>query len=330
MGTPSVIVSDDRFGKDYRIEASVLSAAGVRLELLEDESDEAFLRAARTADGILVNLRKIDSGVIDGLENCRVLARYGVGYDNVDVEAASRAGIWVANVPDYCVEEVSDQALALLLACARLTVVKDKAIRAGKWNYLGGMRINRIRGSTLGIVGYGAIGRRTHQKASGLSFGEVLVCDPYVDAEVIEAAGGRKRDLREVAARCDFLSVHAPLTPDTRHLISKELVESMKPTAILVNTSRGPILDEAALCSALRDGRIRAAGLDVFETEPLPSASPLRLLDNVVLSDHCAYYSEEAIAELKEKAARNIVSVLRDGKPLYPVNTQMVPRGSRG
>lgn len=322
----TVLVSDDRFGKDYGVEEAVLSEAGMRLELLGDESDESFLKAARNADGILVNLRKLDERAIRGLGRCRVLSRYGVGYDNVDLAAASAAGIWVANVPDYSIEEVSDQALALLLACARLIVVKDRAVRSGQWNYRAGIRINRIAGSTLGIIGYGSIARRFHCKAAALGFGEVLVYDPFVAADAIEGAGAKKAELADLAAKSDYISVHAPLTPDTKHLVGAGLIGRMKPNATLINTSRGPLVDEMALAAALQSGKIRAAGLDVFETEPLPADSPLRGLDNAVLSDHCSYYSEEAIVELKEKAARNIVAALRDGKPLYPVNRNFVPR----
>ena len=324
MKSFKVVVSDDRFGGDYRIEESVLRSAGAELVVSGNDSD--FLEAAGQADAVLVNLRKIDAAVIEKLPKCRILSRYGVGYDNIDVPAASRAGIWVSNVPDYSIEEVSDQALALLMACARLIVVKDKAVRSGHWNYFGGMRVNRICGTTLGLVGYGAIARRFHRKASGLDFKDVLVYDPFVDKDTIEALGGEKRELDEVVSRSDFISVHAPLNPGTRHLVGESQIALMKPNAIIINTSRGPVVDETALCSALSDGRIRAAGLDVFETEPLPAGSPLRSLENVVLSDHCSYYSEESTAELKEKAARNIASVLKGERPQYPIDGGIVPR----
>ncbi len=326
MGKSKVIVSDDRFSGDYGIEREVLAAAGAELEVLKDESDAAFLDAARESDGLLVNLRQIDAEIIRSLPKCRVFSRYGVGYDNIDLAAASKAGIWVANVPDYSTEEVSDQALGLLLACARFLVAKDKALHSGKWNYFGAGRINRIRGTTLGLVGYGNIARRFHRKASGLDFGEVLVCDPLIGEETIGAAGGKKCTLDELVSRADFISVHAPLLPETRHLIGPDQIARMKETAILVNTSRGPLVDEAALAAALEAGRIRAAGLDVFETEPLPMDSPLRKLENVVLTDHCSYYSEEAIRELKEKAALNIAAALAGKKPPYAVNKDILPR----
>ena len=329
MGKPRIIVSDDRYAGNYEIERDVLAAAGMELHLLPDESEAAFLREAEAADGILVNLRRIDAPVINRLAKCRILSRYGVGYDNVDLQAAAAAGIWVANVPDYSKEEVSDQATALLLACARLVVYKDRSIRAGRWDDFGGQRVNRIAGSTLGLIGYGRTARRLHEKLAGFNFAEVLVYDPYVDEPGIAARGGEKCELRDLLSRSDFVSVHPPLTSETRHLLGEKEFALMKPNAILINTSRGPVVDQAALCEALLSRRIRAAGLDVYEQEPLAADSPLRTMDNVVLSDHCSYYSEESIVELKEKAARNIVAVIREGKPLFPVNDVKTPRSGR-
>jgi len=209
--------------------------------------------------------------------------------------------------------------------CTRLVVFKDKALRSGHWDYFGGMRVNRIKGQTLGLVGYGNIARRFHEKVTGLSFGQILVYDPFVDAERIASRGGEKCELADLVSRSDYISVHAPLTPDTRHLIGEREFNLMKKGATIVNTARGAVIDEAALCSALSAGKIRAAGLDVFEVEPLPADSPLRTMDNVVLSDHCSYYSLEAIAELKEKAARNISSVISDGYPISQLTKSLLP-----
>ncbi len=327
MGDIRVIVSDDRYAGNYEIERGVLAAAGMELRLLPEESESCFLREAAEADGILVNLRKIDASVIGRLGKCRILSRYGVGYDNIDLDAAAAAGIWVSNVPDYSKEEVSDQATALLLACARLIVYKDKSIRAGKWDDFGGQRVNRIAGSVLGLIGYGRTARRLHEKLAGFNFAKVLVYDPYVDERTIADRGGEKCGLRDLLGSSDFVSVHPPLTSETRHLLGEKEFALMKPNAILVNTSRGPVVDQAALCAALLSHKIRAAGLDVYEQEPLAADSPLRTMDNVVLSDHCSYYSEESIVELKEKAARNVVAAIRGGRPTYPVNDVRVPRG---
>lgn len=317
----TVVVTDDRYGGNYREEEAELARAGARLEVRTLGTEEEALKALRNADAILVNLFPLGARVIEGLERCRVISRYGVGYDNVDVPAATRKGIWVARVPDYSLEEVSDQALALLMACVRKVAYKDRGIRAGRWNLHKDQPCHRMAGSTMGIVGYGAIARCFHRKIAGLGLARVLVYDPYVEPAVLKAAGCVPADLETLVRQSDFLSVHVPLSAETRGLVGEREIGAMKATAILVNTSRGPVVDERALAAALQAGRLAGAGLDVFETEPLPQESPLRKLENVVLSDHAGWYSEESITELKTKAARNIAAVLGGGKPVYPVNS---------
>jgi D-3-phosphoglycerate dehydrogenase len=276
-----------------------------------------------------VNLFQMSRRVIEALPKCRVLSRYGVGFDNVDVGAATERRIWVARVPDYSIEDVSDQALALLLACVRGVAYKDRGVRQGRWNMQKDVPTRRIAGKVLGLVGYGAIARCLHRKVSGLGLSRVLVHDPYVEADAVHDAGAEPVDLESLAVEADFISVHVPLGPQTRGMISEPVLRRMKPTAILVNTSRGPVIDERALAEALAAQRIAGAGLDVFETEPLDRANPLLRLENVVLSDHTGWYSQESVPELKTKAARNVAAVLSGGKPVYPVNaieSQATPR----
>jgi D-3-phosphoglycerate dehydrogenase len=319
MATLRVVVTDDRYGS-YEEENAVLRQIGVSVEV-HDRMDEAeTVRVLAQADGILVNLHPLPAGVIEKLERCRVISRYGVGYDNVDVETATSKGIWVARVPDYCLEDVSDQALALLLGCVRKVAFKDRRIREGAWNLHREQPSYRIAGKTLGLIGYGAIARTLHRKMSGLRLDRVLAFDPYLDPEKIAENGAQAVTLRRLLKESDYISVHAPLNEETRGLIGSRELALMKKTAILVNTSRGPLLEEKAVAAALAGGEIAAAGLDVFESEPLPPDSPLLRLDNAVLSDHAGWYSEESVAELKTKAARNVLEVLRGGKPVYPVN----------
>jgi D-3-phosphoglycerate dehydrogenase len=314
-----VIVTDDRYGS-YAEETAVLKEIGASVEVhnLGDETETT--RVLRDADGILVNLHPLPASVIQELQKCRVISRYGVGYDNVSVEAATAKGIWVARVPDYCLEDVSDQALALLLGCVRKVAFKDRRIREGAWNLQREQPSYRIAGKILGLVGYGAIARTLHRKLSGFGLGRVLVFDPYLDPKKIEENGAESVNLRALLKNSDYVSVHAPLSDETRGLIGSRELSLMKRTAILVNTSRGPLMEEKAVAEALAAGKIAAAGLDVFETEPLPADSPLRQLDNVILSDHAGWYSEESVAELKTKAAQNVLEVLKGGKPTYPVN----------
>lgn len=316
-----VAVTDDRYGGAYDEERAVLAELGAELAVNDFKSEDEAIAGLAAADGVLVNLFPMSARVISSLRRCRVLSRYGVGFDNVDVAAATAKGIWVARVPDYSIEDVSDQALALLLACVRGVAYKDRGVRAGRWNMHKEVPTHRIAGRTLGLVGYGAIARCLHRKVSGFGLARVLVVDPYVDAAAVRKAGAEPVDLDRLLRESDYVSVHVPLGPETRGMIGAREIGLMKPAAILVNTSRGPVVDERAVAAALAERRIAAAGLDVFETEPLAADSPLRRLENVVLSDHAGWYSEESVPELKSKAARNVAAVLAGGKPAYPVNS---------
>jgi D-3-phosphoglycerate dehydrogenase len=314
-----VVVTDDRYG-NYREEQAVLAEIEAELVVRDFKSPEEAIDGLADADGVLVNLFPMDARVIGGLRKCKILSRYGVGYDNVDVSAATAKGIWVTRVPDYCIEDVSDQALALILGCVRGVAFKDRQVRAGQWNLHTKVQTLRVRGSVLGLVGYGAVARALHRKVSGFKLARVLAYDPYLDAALMAGLGAEPVDLEWLLQQSDYVSVHAPLGPETRGLIGKRQLALMKPTAILVNTSRGPVVDEQALISALESKRLAAAGLDVFEREPLPADSPLRRLENVILSDHAGWYSEESVVELKQKVAQNVAAVLTGGAPPYPVN----------
>jgi D-3-phosphoglycerate dehydrogenase len=314
-----VVILDDRY-EAYDEEREVLKEVGAAVEVVRSREEADVLPAASQADGLLVNLHPVPQTLIDRLERCRVISRYGVGYDNVDVDAATARGIWVARVPDYCLEDVSDQALALLLGCVRKIAYKDRRVREGGWNLASEQPCFRMAGKTLGLIGYGAIARTIHRKVSGFGLARVLVHDPYLDPKQIEAGGAIPASLKVLLKESDYVSVHAPLNEQTRGLIGARELAQMKKGSLLVNTSRGPLVDERALAEALARGRIAGAGLDVFESEPLPPDSPLRRLDNVIFSDHAGWYSEESVRELKTKAARNVAAVLAGERPPYPVN----------
>ena len=314
-----VAVTDDRFGS-YKEEEEVLKTINAELKIYNCESEKEVAAAVQEADAVLVNLAPVNKRVIVSMKKCRVISRYGVGYDNVDVDAATEAGIWVARVPDYSYEDVSDHALALLLGCIRKISYKDRRVREGGWNLKSEQPVHRIKGRTLGLIGYGAIAKTLHRKVSGLGLSRVLVYDPYLKPDEVRKNGGEPVGMGELLNQADYISVHVPLTEETRGLISVSEIEKMKRSAILINTSRGPVLDEDAVVEALKSGRINSAGLDVFVEEPLPEGHPLKTLDNVILSDHTGFYSEESLKELKTKAARNIAEVLKGGKPVYPVN----------
>jgi D-3-phosphoglycerate dehydrogenase / 2-oxoglutarate reductase len=275
--------------------------------------------AGREADSLLVNNAPADAAAIESLERCRVIARYGVGLDNVDLEAARRKGIAVANVPGYCDREVAEHALGLLLACARAIPLRDRSVRGGAWNVPAAGR--RVAGSTLGVLGFGGIGKAFVRTALGLGFREILVWSPRISVTRIDEAVGpaaaalgvavRPAPFDEVFAASDWVTIYIPLKPETRALVGARELGLMKRDATLINVSRGAIVDEEALVEALVAGNLAGAGLDVYTAEPLPQGSRLRGLPGVVLTDHSAYASRESIAELRRRTAENALAVLR-------------------
>ncbi len=304
----------------YEWEKEELAPIGAEIVLRDDPSPEGVRKLCAECDGILLRQTVIDAQLIREMKKCRVIARYGVGVDNVDIEAATAAGIWVAKVPPYCSDEVAEHALALILSCARKLTMHERYVREGKWDLGPREKIYRVQGRTLGLVGCGSIGAALRKKVRGLDL-KVLVYDPYLPTDKARDMDVELASLERVCRESDFISIHAALTKDTRHIIGARQIAMMKPAAILVNTSRGPLVDEGALYEALAKRRIAFAGLDVFEKEPLPAESPLRGLDNVILTDHAAWYSEQSLENLQRLAARAVAAVLRGEPPECPVNT---------
>jgi len=316
MGKYRVVVSDARHAS-YDIERERLKAIDADLEIRNCVTAEDVAAQCADADGILLDMAPMNAAAISGLKRCRIINRYGVGCDNVDVKAANDAGIVVTNVPDYCAEDVSDHALALLMACLRDVARRDRMVRQGAWNL---QRTSfRLQGKVLGVLGFGRIARALVRKCAGFALSKVMAYDPYVPAEVCEAAGVVKASLEDVLREADFLSLHMPVTPETTGMLNREALALMKPTAIVVNTGRGPLIDDGAMVEALQNRRILCAGLDTHTHEPLPAWSPYLGLDNVILTDHTAYSTVEGVEELKTKSAQNIVDVLLGRTPRYAV-----------
>jgi D-3-phosphoglycerate dehydrogenase len=313
-----VVVSDKRHA-DYSIEEKILKECGADLVVLNCTTEKEMIENCSDADGVLLDMAPMTRDVVKAMSKCKIVSRYGVGFDNVDVQACTEKGICVANVPDYCCDDVSEMALALLFACQRQVCLRDRKIREGLWN-LQFQNTFRIKGKVLSLIGFGRISRALAQKASGFELKETLVFDPYVDEEVISRAGGRKVSFEEALAQGDYISLHMPVTNETRGMINEKAFEIMKHTAILINTSRGPLIKDDALISALKNKRIAFAGLDTHNIEPLPADSELLKLENCVLTDHAAYNTREAVEELKRKAALNIKAVLEGNKAPYCIN----------
>jgi D-3-phosphoglycerate dehydrogenase len=312
------VVLTDQVFPTLTVERRILGSIGADLEVLEDSSADSIAERARDAEALLTTYAPIGADLMGSLEKCRVISRYGIGVDNIDLDAARSRGIVVTNVPDYCVEEVADHTIALLLAVTRKVVKGDHVVRAGGWGIAELREVHRLRGRTLGLVGFGHIGRAVALRAA--TFGLSLrVYDPYLSSEATKGLEvARDDDLESLLAAADIVSIHAPLVADTRGMFDAHTIGSMKAGAVLLNTSRGPIVDTKALVSALVGGHLSGAALDVFDTEP-PDATVLEGHDNLVATPHSAFYSEEAIEESQTKASEAIVAVLKGEEPRYRV-----------
>jgi D-3-phosphoglycerate dehydrogenase len=282
------------------------------------ESDDELIDLANGADGLIVQYAAVTERVLDELDSLAVVSRTGIGVDNVDVAAATERGIAVTNVPSYCEEEVATHTLALLLTVVRKTARYTAAIKSGTWDWKIARPIESLPGKTVGFVAYGKIPRTVTELAAGFDF-EFLVYDPYLDEDDLADAPVKKVDFETLLNASDVISIHAPLIDDTRHLFDVEAFERMRDDGILLNTARGPIVDEDALYEALTSEEIAGVGLDVMPDEPVTD-SPLFDLDSVVVTPHVAWYSEQSLVELRRKAAENVVAVLRDGEPHGLVN----------
>lgn len=313
-----VVITDCDHGS-IEEEKEEFGRMGAELILAQVQEERDLIRVCREADGLLIQYALLTRNVLENLPKCKVVSRYGVGVDSVDLKAATDLGIIVANVPDYCMNEVADQTISMVLALIRKNAFFDKKVKSGQWDFRLGIPIHRIKGKTLGIIGCGKIGLEVAKRIS--SFGvKVIAFDPYIE----KAPGGIELvDFDTVLKVSDFISVHCPLNDSTRHLIGEREFGTMERKPIIINTSRGPIIDEKALIQALKQGLISGAGLDVLEKEPPDSKNPLLKMENVILSPHISFYSEESISELKRRAAKNVSDALSGRWPASVVNREV-------
>lgn len=311
------------------VEAEILSPLGATVGVRPSYSEEQLIAAASDADAILAGPNEPYSArVIASLTRCRIISRLGVGYDNIDVTAATRMGIAVAIVPDASIEEVSDHTIALLLACARKIVPIDRAVRAGAWRpnttTIAAIRrtVAPLGGQVLGLAGLGRIGRAVAAKALALGL-RVVVYDPYISSSAAQEAGVELVDFQQLLQASDYVSIHCPLTSETAGLFGRAQFQAMKPTAYLINTARGEIVDEGALHEALTQGYIAGAALDVLAQEPPRPDNPLLGLDNVIITAHSAYYSGASLLALRRRAAEAVAQMLRGEWPPNLVNPEV-------
>jgi len=318
MSRPIIAVTDSPFPS---LEPALAALARVNpepLRMAKSPAADDILAVARDADAVLVTYAKLPGDLLKQFKRCKVIGRFGLGVDNIDIPAAAALGITVTYVPDYCMREVSDHAMALLLALARKITFSNKLVQSGRWEVPPITPLRRLDGQVLGLVGFGNIPRALVPKAKAFGL-RVVTHDPYVAAEVFARYAVEDASLDALLAMSDFISIHAPLLPATRGLFNAETFRKMKKGAYLINTARGPLVDEDALIAALDSGHLGGAALDVVATEPLPKDSKLLGRDNVILTPHTAFYSVEALEELQTKCASDVARVLSGEKPVYPV-----------
>ena len=319
MAAFKILVTDTLY-PSLEPEKNMLAIINADTVLASAVDSASLIREGRDCDGMMVEFADINEQVIAGLDKCKIIVRTAIGYDNIDVKAASAKNIMVANIPDYCVEEVSEHALALLLTCARKVVYFNSKVKAGVWDAEAGGPIRRMSTRTLGLVGFGNIARRFAVKAKPLGM-RIMAYDPFLpDAVFIETGVERIKTLEELVPAVDYLSLHIPFKPENKNIVNDALLASMKSTAYLINTSRGGLVDIDALHRALQLGTIAGAMLDVMPVEPPPPDLPLLQLDNLIVTPHCGYYSEDSTDEIRRKAAEQIIQALTEGRPRYLVN----------
>jgi D-3-phosphoglycerate dehydrogenase / 2-oxoglutarate reductase len=321
------VVIADQPAADHEVESAALAASGLQVDAvwLGSREPERVVEHAADADAVVTSWAPITREVIGQLKRCRVITRFGIGVDMIDLDAATERGIMVCNTATYCLDEVSNHAMGLLLMLNRGLLQDCDSVRGGGWFRTGGPLPRRLHGQRLGLVGLGNIGRLVARKARGFGL-EVVAYDPYLQREHSAIDGTALVGLDELLATADIVSVHCPLNASTRHLIGARELGLMQTSAFLINTSRGAVIDQAALTDALAGHRLAGAGLDVFETEPLGLDDPLRQVDNVILTPHSASTSVESSAECRRMALEHVVTVFRGGVPTDVVNRAVLAR----
>lgn len=325
MSSIKQVVVTDYIEDDLEWEREQLADHDIELKTfqLKGKPEEEVFEAVKEADVIVVNMVPMTASLLSRLDRCRAIIRHGIGYDNVDVEACTENGIQFANQPDYCATDVAEHAISLIMAYGRRLFPARKSLEvssaAGEWNFEGLFPIHRLEGQTVGIVGLGRIGSIVARKLSGFGF-RLVAADPYIEDTVFEQAGVEKMELNDLLAESDFVTIHTPLSKETRHLINKETLSRMKPTGCLINTARGPIVDAGALADALKKGKIGGAAIDVYSDEPPSPDYPLFEMENVLLTPHSGWASEESSLAIRKKILDDILSLARGENARHLIN----------
>ena len=308
---------------DLELERSIIEAEGGALISGNAKTEDDIVALARDVDGIINQYAPITDGVLSRLPKCRVVSRYGIGFDTIDAAAATKHGVVVCNVPGYCIGEVANHTVALMLTLARKTLAADRQVKSWRWNFAELLPIPAAEQATVGIVGLGNIGRQVAARVKVLGY-RCVACDPYLADSLFDANQVSRLTFDALLAASDIVTLHTPLTEETHHLVGEPELRRMKDSAVLINTSRGKVVDQKALVSALTQGWIAGAGLDVLETEPPDPHDGILALENVVLTPHIAYYSETSVVRLRTMTAQSAVMVLKGRMPHAVVNPDVL------
>ena len=324
---PFRVLITDYAWPNLEIERAIFDEIDAEIVVAPHGSAEEVIALAADVDAILTCWKQVPAAALDAATSCRIISRYGIGLDNIPVAHATELGMVVTNVPDFCLDEVAEHTLALLFACGRRIVPQVDATRQGIWNQSLARGTPRLRGQVLGLVGYGNIAQAVAERARALGL-QIIAYTPRLAADALAPWGQATNDLGALLAVADYVSLHLPLTPATRGLINAEALAQMKPAAYLINTSRGAIIDDAALLAALESGQIAGAALDVMSSEPPPPDHPLLHHPRVIATPHVAFYSEAAIVDLAAKAARHVAQALRGEIPARVVNPAVLAQAN--
>jgi D-3-phosphoglycerate dehydrogenase len=316
------VAMSETANRNLSYEEAFFAERDVEFTKIPEASEEKIIEGACDCDALIVILAQVTTSIISAMKRCKVIVRRGIGIDNIDLEFAARQKIMVANVPDYCHSEVAEHTWSLFLSLCRKIPASVFSIRSGKWDKNSIKPIPRLAGKSFGIIGCGAIGRNVAKKATAFDM-TVYGYDPFISKDVLQSANiTHVDDLCEFLGLVDFLSLHSPLTPDTHHIINGKTLKMMRPGCLLVNASRGGLIDETALYNALRDNTIGGAALDVLTQEPPKEGHPLIGLDNVIITPHVAFYSTESEGDLAAKTAEEVWRAITEGRPKYWMNKE--------
>lgn len=313
------VVISDYYYKNLDQEKAILASVDAELLSYHCKTEDEVIQAAADCDALICQFAPITRRVIESLRRCKVIVRYAIGVDNIDLKAAEECGIIVCNVPDYSIDEVSNHVIALLLDCCKKLTYMAGQTKLGNTSYTMIEPLSRTEGRTLGLMGFGRIARVVARKMSGFGL-NIIAYDPMMDTAAAQQLNVSPVSFQELLAQSDYISIHCPLTQETHHLFDRQIFEQMKPTVIFINTARGAIVKEEDMVAFLREHEFAMAGIDVTETEPVPTDHPLLKLNNAVVTPHVAWYSVESVLSLQRKVAEEVAGVLSGQPPRHPVN----------